>query len=212
MHCAAIMSQRNSTNLTVDVLCDLDDYLASLAEEPEEEVEDDVFEPSPDAEDACPSCRVNSSPLICAATSGHSGCLKVILSKGNCDLASERSENGATLAHILARKNEIECLRIVIAADYSLCTVGDARGATPLHVCAHHGHADCLVCLIDNGGSANQKDFDGATPVHFAAASGHLNCLKMLLERGKGDPNPQTKSGETPGTQSFAVCLKWCTL
>ena len=197
------MSQGRPFSNPVDVLDDLDSYLACLTEGQDKEDRESITSQEEDERnlgDACTECRASDSPLILAVTSGHKGCIREILSvRDSLKLGSELSENGATLAHLAARRGDLECLRVIVTADDSLCTTGDVRGATPLHVCAYHGYNDCLDCLLDNGGSADQKDFDGATPIHFAASSGHFECLKVLLKKGKGNPNAQTLSGETPG-------------
>lgn len=183
-----------------EVLSDLDTFLSGVGDE-EEEKGQESDEITLDFGDACAECRAGTSPMILAVTSGHTGCLKEMLERNldEIDLTSILSENGATLAHIAARKGDLVALKAIVSAEQSLCEVGDIRGATPLHVCAYHGRVDCLSCLLESGAEANLGDFDGATPVHFAAASGHLECLKKLVERGNGDPNTQTESGETPG-------------
>lgn len=127
-------------------------------------------------------------------------CLKEMLSaREGLDIAAMLSENGATLAHLAVRKGDLRTLQLLLQADESLCITGDANGATPLHVCAYHGHLDCLAWLLEKGAHADHKDSNGAAAVHFAAASGHLECLKLLIERGKGNSNGQTHGGETPG-------------
>lgn len=197
------MSQSRPSSNPVDVLDDLDSYLACLTDGQDNDDSESTSSQEEDERnlgDACTECRASDSPLILAVTSGHNGCVREILSaRDSLYLGSMLSENGATLAHLAARRGDLECLRAIVTADDSLCTIGDIRGATPLHVCAYHGYNDCLECLLDSGGSADQKDFDGATPIHFAASSGHIQCLKVLLEKGNGDPNAQTLSGETPG-------------
>ena len=185
-----------------DVLNDLDSFLSVVADDDEEKSKEvDERKITLDLGNACAECRAGDSPMILAVTSGHSSCLREMLRKNldDLDLTTILSESGATLAHIAARKGDLEALKTVITADQSLSEVGDIRGATPLHVCAYHGHLDCLSCLLERGAEANLGDFDGATPVHFAAASGHLECLKKLIDKGNGDPNAQTESGETPG-------------
>ena len=191
-----------------EVLNDLDSFLSDIAEDEEGQEEDELsIEPG----NACAECLAGTSPLILAVTSGHSYCLREILKhSAEIDLTSVLSENGATLAHIAARKGDLDTLKTILTAERSLCTVGDIRGATPLHVCAYHGHVDCLSCLLEAGADANLGDFDGATPVHFAAASGHMECLKELVDKGKGDPNVQTESGETPGKLNMVASPPWC--
>lgn len=198
------------------VLDDLDSYLARLSEEEEDddydndveerEEERQTVKEEVDLGNACSECRATASPLMGATTSGHYGCLKEMLRMEiAADISAIRSENGATLAHIAARKGDPETLRTLVEAEPRLCKIGDVRGATPLHVCAYHGHLDCLSCLLSSGAQADQQDSDGATPVHFASASGHLGCLKELVDRGKGNPNEQTHSGETPGGYNTVI-------
>ncbi|MHC1623314.1 MAG: ankyrin repeat domain-containing protein [Candidatus Methanospirareceae archaeon] len=65
-----------------------------------------------------------------------------------------------------------------------------ARGATPLHVAAGHGHVKMARLLLDAG--ANQKVLlngeRGTTPIHLAVAEGHAKVVKILLDHG-ADPN-----------------------
>ena len=191
------------------VLEDLDAFL-------EEEEEEYVSEDRGDIEDSvpmlelrlggsCMECRGASTPLAAAMASGHRGCLQELLSaQSSLDLHSVRVDNDATLGHVAARKGELDCLRLLLEADRSLCEEGDSKGATPLHVCAYHGHIDCLRCLLGEGRCGLTRDQDGATAIHFAAASGHTDCLRVLVEEASGDPNEQTNSGETPGEE---VCV-----
>ncbi len=178
----------------VDILDDLDTYLARVSSGEEEKT---------DLGDACTECKTSPSPLVSATTSCHRECLTEMLSIRAVlgrPLASVRGESDATLAHLAARRGDRETLKILLTADQSLCTIGDVRGATPLHVCAYHGYADCLTFLLERGSQPNHRDQDGATAVHFAASSGHLGCLKELVHGGSGDPNAQTNTGETPGS------------
>jgi len=183
---------RTESVVAVELLGELDHFLETVTEE--QEVQSKPVELGA----ACPECRATHTPLITAITAGHHHCLEEMLTV-NKGLLAERAQNDATAAHIAARRGDLESLRLVLAADPGLCNVGDVRGATPLHVCAHHGSVECVECLLDSQGSAHHTDSDGATPVHFAAAAGHLHCLKVLIDKGRGDCNSQTHSGETPG-------------
>ena len=193
-----------------EVLEDLDSFLDRISEGEEEEEEEEEL----CVGDACHECRVNGSPVMAAMLSGHRGCLNEILHANEAEkLSAIRSENGATLAHVAARKGDVEALRLVLKNDSSLGKVGDIRGATPLHVCAYYGHEEGLRRLLDAGAEANQPDFDGATAVHFAAASGHLESLKLLVKQGRGNANAQSSSGETPvyfaAQEGHLACIHW---
>ena len=186
-----------------EVLDDLDSFLDRLSEEEYDEEEEKEEEVRIYSGDACHECRVCKNPATAALLVGHRGCMKEILRANDVEkLAAVRSENGSTLAHIAARKNDMETLNLLVSNITSLVTVGDIRGATPLHVCAYRGQDDGLLSLLDAGAQADQPDLDGATAVHFAAVSGHLDSLKLLLQRGRGNANARSNSGETPGSSS----------
>ena len=189
-----------------EVLDDLDSFLDRLSEEEKDSGEQEEERERDDegfrlyVGDACHQCRVNRCPAMAALLAGDRGCLREILRVNDEDRLSDiRSGNGATLAHVAVRKGDLESLNMLLAKVMSLAKVGDVRGATPLHVCAYHGHEEGLISLLDVGADADQPDLDGATAVHFAAASGHLQCLKILVERGRGNVNARSNSGETPG-------------
>ena len=179
----------------VSFLDDLDSFLDT-----EEDRVSQQSLPLLDLGESCEECRAGTTPVLSAMTSGHKKCLQEILAaQSELELKTVLADKGETLVHIGSRRGDLDCLRIVLEADASVCDIGDVRGATPLHVCAYHGNLECLKCLLKEGQSKILKDQDGATPVHFAAASGNTSCLKVLIEEGNGDPNEQTYSGETPG-------------
>ena len=181
------------------VLGDLDSFLDRLSEGEEDEEEEDGVRLL--VGEACHECRVEPCPAMAALHAGHGGCLREILRANDEEtILGVRSGGGtATLAHVAARRGDTEALGVILAKASPLAREGDERGATPLHVCAYHGHDEALVSLLEAGGDADQPDSDGATPVHFAAASGHLDSLKALVERGGGKVNVRSNSGETPG-------------
>ena len=185
-----------------EVLDELDSFLDRLSEGEEERPEEEEYRGvGLYVGDACHECRVQRCPAMAAVLASHRGCLREILVANDEDtLSALRSGNGATLAHVVARQGDVESLNLLLGKVNSLVSVGDVRGATPLHVCAYHGHEDGLLSLLDAGAEADQPDVDGATSLHFAAASGHLECLKLLVRTGKGNVNVRSHGGETPGT------------
>ena len=188
-----------------EVLDDLDSFLDRISggEEEEEEEYDDARLL---VGEACHECRVDGSPAMAALQAGHVGCLREILRANEEErIAGVRSGNGATLAHVAARRGDVEVLGMLLAKTSSLARIGDVRGATPLHVCAYRGHEDCLEKLLEAGGDADQPDSDGATAIHFAAASGHLESVKTLVQKGGGNANAKNSSGETPGDRICAL-------
>lgn len=200
-----------------EVLDDLDSFLDRLSEEEDKEDEEEDGDFQFLVGEACHECRVEENPAMAALQGDHIACLREILRVNEEEaIAGVSSGNGATLAHVAARRGDVEALKLLVTKSPSLCTSGDIRGATPLHVAAYRGHEECLAALLDAGGTADQPDTDGATAVHFAAASGHLEAIKTLISRGRGNANARNSSGETPGIilQLFlvSVCFTFYTV
>ncbi|KAG1365771.1 E3 ubiquitin-protein ligase XB3 [Cocos nucifera] len=76
--------------------------------------------------------------------------------------------------------------------------IRDGDGATPLHLAARQGRADCLHILLDNGAlvsaSTGGYSYPGSTPLHLAARGGYLDCVRELLAWG-ADRKQRDSSG-----------------
>jgi ankyrin repeat protein len=66
---------------------------------------------------------------------------------------------------------------------------------TPLHVCCHQGHAECVALLLDLGTTPMDSSFLPETfseeyelSLHTACRRGHLNVVLELLSRGVTHP------------------------
>ena len=65
--------------------------------------------------------------------------------------------------------------------------------ATPLHVAAAAGWADCVVVLLENySANINDTDKHGRTALHHACMAGKLSCVHELMTRG-ADVEARTK-------------------
>ena len=199
--------QNRLSSKAADALDDLDSYLARISHE---DSDTDSVESLGlniqstislrDLTDVCNKCKSVTFSITSAILLNHRKCLECLLGSLNNLINCEVSaEDGTTPIHVAAKKGNKEFLELLIAKDKSLVEIKDARGATATHVLCYNGHHKCLPWILENGGSAANKDVDGATPVHYAAASGNLECLKELIQTGKGEPDAQTYSGETPG-------------
>jgi len=67
-------------------------------------------------------------------------------------------------------------------------TTRDARGNTPLHLAAIHGHCQIAQALLDAHASTEAAVVSGAneglTPLRLAAERGHLSTVRVLLAAG----------------------------
>jgi ankyrin repeat protein len=85
----------------------------------------------------------------------------------------------------------------LLADDPDLAARTDARGRTPLHVAAAHGHLEVCAALADAGAEVNVADEDGETPLHSAIRRNRLAVARFLLERG-ADTEGRNVRGRTP--------------
>lgn len=172
----------------VDLLEDLDFFLRN---------QQPTIGKKPSAE-LCSDCASSNSQLLCAATSGHISCIEAALLE-TASVSSFRTSQGATAAHIAAKRGDADILIKLVEADPTCTSSQDTRGTTPTHVSAYNGKYACLRALVERGGSPDEKAHDGATPIHLAAANGHMDCLEYLVTQAGGELNNRTKSGATPG-------------
>ena len=162
----------------------------------------------------CDTCLQTPVPVMQAATSGHTLCLKYLLLREEdpVDLKNIRTPNGASAVHIAARRGDETSVLEMLSYEPRAAKLQDYRGASPTHVAAYNGREATLKSLLLYGGSAAQKSYDGASPAHYAASAGKLSCLKMLSQYGAG-PNDRTHSGITPvyfaAQEGHLDCLRW---
>jgi ankyrin repeat protein len=166
---------------------------------------------TPSAE-VCSDCARSKSQLLRATSNGHIGCVEAALAE-NRSVSSCRTPQGATAAHIAAKRGDSNILMKLTEADPTCVSARDTRGTTPTHVSAYNGKYGCLRVLVQSAGSANEKAQDGATPLHLAAATGHMDCLEYLVTDAGGMVDNCTNSGATPvyfaAQEGHLDCLQW---
>ncbi len=57
-------------------------------------------------------------------------------------------------------------------------------GASPLHLAASSGSAECVDALLAQGASVAATAANGSTPLHWAAGGGHAGAVSALLAAG----------------------------
>jgi Ankyrin repeats (3 copies) len=82
-------------------------------------------------------------------------------------LVSSRDSSGWTCVHFAALVNNLECLKLVLAAGAPV-SAGDNSDQTPLHVTAEYGRVECCRVLTAAGADVLARDAHGRTPLMVA--------------------------------------------
>jgi len=128
----------------------------------------------------------NYLPLHCAAESGSSTCLQLILDAGKDAIAIEDAE-GCLPIFMATRSGHIECIKIIINAYPEGVTHKDNYDELPLHKAALKGSYACITTLLGAEckgafeGASKRSAVSGNYPIHYAAQSGCIKCVKLLL-------------------------------
>ena len=71
----------------------------------------------------------------------------------------------------------------ITSMDY-VCRVWPARGFTPLHHAARHGHPATIELLLEHGADSETLSFSGKTALQCAVENHHEACVRILVEKG----------------------------
>ncbi len=86
--------------------------------------------------------------------------------------------------HQAAARGDATKLAQTIRANPGAVSVPDAKGNTPLHLAAFHGHVDASRVLLRAGAQVDARNAEGMTPLMIAAKAGNLPLVKVLLKGG----------------------------
>ncbi|GAB4821772.1 hypothetical protein N2152v2_008818 [Parachlorella kessleri] len=135
------------------------------------------------------------TPLHWAAGAGQAECAALLVKAGG-SLTARAEESFTPWVEKITKdkpkdKPEIKLFeaagRVELANLLRRARGTDAKatsGATPLHVAAGMGHADCIRKLLQLGAQAEAANSLGLTALHLAAACGQPAALQALLEGG----------------------------
>jgi len=142
------------------------------------------------------NARTVTTPLVKAATKGHSRILEILLQYG-ADINAKTDKSEKTPLYFAAWKGHIRIVEILLqhGADTNAKT---SANETPLYVAAGEGHTRIVEILLQHGGSEiNASSIMNETPLHVAATYGNDTVVEMLLQHG-AEINASSNSNETP--------------
>jgi ankyrin repeat protein len=168
---------------------------------------------NPNAADA-----VGQSPLMGAALTKHTACVRELLPVSDLSIANRQ---GGNAFHTCIATGNMECFELLLPlmSDVDVRTVQGVsadgspdphNNSTPLHLACSFGQHDMVKALLRRGALRTARDSDQRTPLHDAAQCGHLSCVSTLLGK-PGDyqltpdeVNATDMDGLTP--LHFAAC------
>lgn len=140
-----------------------------------------------------------SSPLILAASNGHSKCVEILLERG-ADLVGQ-DKRGWTALHSacdLGHRNVIESLvKFGELRHIRYLDMKTESGWTVLHNAARKGDLEVFKFLLRFRCNINEPCKSGWTVLHIAVERGHQAIVEEILRRPSSNINARSRDGWT---------------
>ena len=135
-----------------------------------------VYHGRSDIIDSCEN-KLNRSPLMLAASRGHTDCVEALLQYGASVTARTKAHDTAVVFAI--EHNHVGCVEVIVKAmeKQKVVAANDRRWWTPLHFAVYHNRYSIVKFLLTNniGGSPRTRDASGRVPREYMGLK-HLAC------------------------------------
>ncbi|KAG9155578.1 hypothetical protein Leryth_021194 [Lithospermum erythrorhizon] len=123
----------------------------------------------------------NSTPLISAATRGHTSVVKELLSKDGSLLEISRS-NGKNALHLAARQGHVDIVKALLDKDPQLARRIDKKGQTALHMAVKGVNCEVVKLLLEaDPAIVMLPDKKCNTALHIATRKKRAQIVKELI-------------------------------
>ena len=122
------------------------------------------------------------TPLIIAASKGHTDTVREILIEGSA-YVNARDVLGWTPLQWAVFNRETELVNLLLSNGADPNSRNN-EGWTPIHQAAHNGDAEIVNALIESGVDVNARNDDGTTALHLAYFGGHKEIATALVFGG----------------------------
>jgi ankyrin repeat protein len=145
----------------------------------------------------------SDSRLSEAAMQGNKDMVRSLL-KDRVDVDAAQGD-GSTALHWAAFRDDIEMVKMLLAAGANVKVATREGAITPLFMACTNGNAAIIEALLKAGADANAVNANGTTAVMTAAASGSADAVKVLVYYGADVKAKESAHGQT--ALMFAAAL-----
>jgi ankyrin repeat protein len=138
-----------------------------------------------------------------AAMQGNTDTVRGLL-KQKVDVDAAQGD-GTTALHWAAFKDDLEMVKMLLAAGANPKAATREGAITPLSMACTNGNAGIIEALLKAGAEAGSVNANGTTALMTAAASGSADAVKVLLDRGADVKARENVHGQT--ALMFAAAL-----
>jgi ankyrin repeat protein len=138
-----------------------------------------------------------------AAMQGNSDVVRSLLNQ-KVDVDAAQGD-GTTALHWAAFRDDLEMVKLLLAAGANVKAATREGGITPLFMACTNGNAAIIGAMLHAGADANAVNANGTTALMTAAASGSVDAVKVLLDGGAGVKAKEHVHGQT--ALMFAAAL-----
>ncbi|WVZ08411.1 hypothetical protein V8G54_021757 [Vigna mungo] len=139
----------------------------------------------------------NTTPLISAATRGHSDVVEELLSRDPTQLEMTRA-NGKNALHLAARQGHVDVVKILLQKDPQLARRTDKKGQTALHMAVKGISCDVVkLILVADAAIVMLPDRFGNTALHVATRKKRAEIVQELLLLPDTNVNTLTRDHKT---------------
>jgi ankyrin repeat protein len=145
----------------------------------------------------------NDSRLSEAAMEGDRDSVRTLIQQ-KADIDGAQGD-GTTALHWAAFKDDMEMVKMLVAAGANVRVTTREGAITPLFVACTNGDAAMIEVLLKAGADAKSVKSNGTTALMTVSASGSVDAVKVLLDHGADVNAKETAHGQT--ALMFAAAL-----
>uniref|UniRef100_A0A2P2JKE9 Ankyrin repeat-containing protein n=1 Tax=Rhizophora mucronata TaxID=61149 RepID=A0A2P2JKE9_RHIMU len=140
----------------------------------------------------------NATPLVSAATRGHSLVVNELLSKDSGLLEISKS-NGKNALHLAVRQGHVDVVKALLSKDPQLARRTDKKGQTALHMAVKGQSCEVVKLLLEaDAAIVMLPDKFGNTALHVATRKKRAEIVNELLLLPDTNVNALTRDHKTP--------------